>query len=327
MHQALGSFAGIWDCTSDHWGFARSVLVVAHCAWLRNEDVQLVVSHTWMRMPRDEAHGLRMFYLWLRDEDSWLTAQVEKLLLPCMGVSTVDVSHQPSIPKDVRRGRGVVGPWQLLGSSHVITHLGSTQRVVALVLAAGAGQSPETAESQHLAHLEKLCPHQTGTSAGACESSQGSTSTTARLQRLNGSCWAGTVALLSPLRGISGQWCMVLHGQSSLVQVVEHPTVMLKPKPFCLLNIGKAGAHCATIPVEAGVPFSWGSCCRDWSFQSDPGTDICPHSAGFCNPGLCSAAAKTSGAGPGQMGERAGGFKPPILLHYTPCSRFLLCLV
>lgn len=90
------------------------MLVLAHHAWLRDEDVQLVVIHMGMRMPRDGARGLRMFYLWLRDEDSWLTAQMGKLLLPCMGVSAVDVSHQPSIPKDGCRGRGVVGLWQLL---------------------------------------------------------------------------------------------------------------------------------------------------------------------------------------------------------------------
>lgn len=179
-------------------------------------------------MPRDGARGLRMFYLWLRDEDSWLTAQMGKLLLPCMGVSAVDVSHQPSIPKDGCRGRGVVGLWQLLGSSHSITHLGSAHQsaalilstclcVVALVLAAGAGQRPETAESQHLAHLKELCPHQTGTEAGACESSRGSTSTTARLQRLDGSCWAGTAQPLQRLHFhhqgaslCSGAWCCMV---------------------------------------------------------------------------------------------------------------------
>lgn len=140
--------------------------------------MQHVVIHTEMRMPRGEALGLMMFCLWLRDEDSWLTAQVGKLLLPCMGVSAVDVSHQPSLPKDRHRSRGVVGLWQLMGSIHIITHLGSAQQsaalilstclcVVALVLAAGAGQRPETAESQCLTHLKALRPHRAGTSAGA----------------------------------------------------------------------------------------------------------------------------------------------------------------
>lgn len=69
------------------------MLILTHYAWLRDEDVQLVVIHTEMRMPRGEVHGLRMLCLWLRDEDSWLTAQVGKLLVPCTEVSAVDVSQ------------------------------------------------------------------------------------------------------------------------------------------------------------------------------------------------------------------------------------------
>lgn len=45
-----------------------------------------------------------------------------------------------------------------------------------------------------------------------------------------------------------------------------NPTAMLEADPFCLVEMGKAGAPRAKIPAEAGMPHSWQSHCSGWSF-------------------------------------------------------------
>lgn len=90
-------------------------------------------------MPSLQFHSsrMRLHSSQLMDEDSQLAAWEGKPLLGCVGVSTVDLCHQPSITYCASgggRGRRMVVVQQLPGRSRVIDPLCSNQQTVVLIL-------------------------------------------------------------------------------------------------------------------------------------------------------------------------------------------------